>query len=172
MQQARKHWFSNKWLRRTLEVVLIVAVLFGVRLYTQRGTVEGPAPPLEGARLDGTPVSLEHYAGRPILVHFWATWCPVCTFENDSIEALSRDYQVLTVAMQSGDALEIREFMAERELGFPVVVDEHGELAQRYGVRGVPASFVIGPQGMIRFKEVGYTTGPGLRLRMWLAGRG
>jgi peroxiredoxin len=59
--------------------------------------------------------------------------------------------------------------MDEQGLDFPVVLDEQGALAARFGVRGVPASFVLGSGGEIKFKEIGYTTELGLRARMWLA---
>jgi hypothetical protein len=64
----------------------------------------------------------------------------------------------------------VRSYLGERGLDFPVLVDPDGRLAGRYGVRGVPTTLVIGPEGRIRSREVGYTTGLGLRLRLWMAG--
>lgn len=159
------------WQRRLLEVVLILAVALAVRGYMQRDLVSGPAPVLEGVLLDGRVVSLDALARRdgPVLVHFWATWCPICGLEHDSIQAISRDHPVVSVAMQSGDTAQVREFMHEEALDYPVLVDELGALAGRYGVRGVPTSLVVDREGRIRFTEVGYTTEWGLRARLWLA---
>ncbi|WP_317623011.1 redoxin domain-containing protein [Thiohalobacter thiocyanaticus] len=94
----------------------------------------------------------------------------MCRLEEDSIDALARDRPVLTVALDSGSDGELKQYMTEQGLEFTVINDRDGAIAARYGVQGVPASFVIGPQGDIRFTSVGYTTGVGLRLRLWLAG--
>jgi len=59
--------------------------------------------------------------------------------------------------------------MEENNLSYPVIIDEDGILAKQYGVRGVPASFIVNPEGIIAFTEIGYTTNWGLRIRLWLA---
>ena len=103
-----------------------------------------------------------------MLVHFWASWCPVCELEQDSIQSISNDYPVISVAMQSGNDLEVTAYMEENKLSFPTIVDEHGILAKQFGVRGVPTSFILSPGGKIAFSEIGYTTEIGLRTRLWL----
>lgn len=161
---------SKRWFRFTWQALLFIAVLFAVHLYVTRNAVTGTAPPFAGKLLSGEPVSLQQFRGRPLLVHFWASWCGICRLEQSSIAALARDHQVITVAMQSGDARAVEKYLREHKLRMPVLLDEHGALARRYGVRGVPASFVVDGNGVIRFVEVGYTTGLGLRLRLWWAG--
>ncbi len=157
----------RRWLRRTAEIGFLVALVLGARAYVSRGAATGPAPALEGVALNGSRVSLSSLLGRPVLVHFWATWCPVCRLEEANIQAVSRHHAVITVATRSGDATELGEYMEERGLDFPVVLDESGFLATRYGVRGVPVSFIVDAGGQIRFVEVGYTTELGLRARLW-----
>ena len=106
-----------------------------------------------------------------MLVHFWATWCPICRAEQGSIAAIAHDYpNVITVAMQSGTPQEVSRHMHEQGIDFPVVNDQDGMLSGAWGVHAVPVSFIIAPDGQVRFIEVGYTTGIGLRLRLWLAG--
>ena len=104
-----------------------------------------------------------------MLVHFWATWCPVCRAEQDTIEALAKDHPTVTVAMQSGAAAVVAEHLNKEALSFPVLNDPDGAISAEWGVRAVPTSFVVDGAGQIRFVEVGYTTGLGLRLRLWLA---
>jgi peroxiredoxin len=125
---------------------------------------------LSGRLLDGAGVNLANERGRPVLVHFWAEWCPICRLEQGSIEALSRDYRVISVATTSGNADEVRAHMQSEGLSFPVLLDEEGDLARAWGVRGVPASFVIDSSGRIANAMVGYTSGIGFRIRLWLAG--
>ncbi len=149
---------------------MLVVLIFGIRAWQQSGTASGPAPALTGELLDGKPVALAAFAGRPVLVHFWATWCPICRAEEDSIDALARDVPVITVAMQSGNRADGVQFLRKEGLSFPVLNDPDGALAAQWGVRAVPASFIVDGAGQIRFVEIGYTTGVGLRLRLWLAG--
>ena len=149
---------------------MLLVLIFGIRAWQQSGTASGPAPALAGELLDGKPVSLAAFAGRPVLVHFWATWCPICRAEQGSIDTLARDVPVITVAMQSGDRDAVVQHLRKEELSFPVLNDPAGEIAAQWGVRAVPASFIVDGAGQIRFLEIGYTTGIGLRLRLWLAG--
>ncbi len=161
----------RRWIRRGIELLLIVALIAGIRAWQQRDVATGPAPPLAGTLLDGTPYALAEQRGQAVLVHFWATWCPVCALEEGSIDAIAGDHPVITVAMQSGGDAEVAAHLAEKGLDFPVLNDPDGHHAARWGVRAVPATFIVGPDGRIRFTEVGYTTGIGLRIRLWLAGR-
>lgn len=150
----------------------MVLVLLAVHFWQTRNLPRGPAPAFSGNLLDGRPVKLEDYRGRPLLVHFWATWCPVCRLEQDNIQWLARQWPVLTVAMQSGDAGALRSYMKKEGLEFPVLADDSGVLARRWQVNAVPVSFVLDGQGRIRFAVVGYATRAGLALRLWLAGFG
>ena len=159
----------RRWLRRAAEVALVLVVILGVRAYQQRDIVTGPAPALAGVLLDGKPFTLTPIAGQPQLVHFWASWCPICRAEQGSIAALARDYPTVTVAMQSGSDDEVVRYLQKEALSFPVLNDPEGALAAQWGVRGVPASFIVDEAGQVRFVEIGYTTEIGLRLRLWLA---
>ncbi len=160
----------RKWGRRGIELLVILTLFFALRAWQQRDIVTGPAPELAGTLLDGQPVSLAELHGNPVLVYFWATWCSVCALEENSIDALAGRYHVITVAMQSGSDAEVISYLEENGLSFPVLNDPRGVFANNWGVRAVPASFVIDANGQIRFTEVGYTTGIGLRGRLWLAG--
>jgi hypothetical protein len=61
--------------------------------------------------------------------------------------------------------------MRDNELTFPVLLDDSGDWAQTFRVRGVPASFIVDQQSMIVSSVSGYTTELGLRVRLWFAGR-
>ena len=161
---------TRRWLRYVVEAAVVLVLILGVRAWQQSGIASGPAPVLAGVLLDGKPVALAAFAGRPVLVHFWATWCPICRAEQDSIDALARDASVITVAMQSGERAAVAQHLRNETLSFPVLNDPDGVIAAQWGVRAVPASFIVDGAGQIRFLEIGYTTGVGLRLRLWLAG--
>lgn len=159
-------------LRRWLgELAFVLLAVLAVHVYQTWSTARGIAPPLEGVDLHGQPWALADLRGRPVLVHFWATWCPVCRLEQGGIQAVSGDWSVLSVVLEGTSSADLRTYMAREGLSFPVLRDPDGRWAARYGVRGVPASFVVDADGRIRFTSVGYSTETGLRLRLWLAAK-
>ena len=157
-------------MRNITQVLIVLAVFLAIRVYLTQGSIKsGPAPVFAGELLDGSTFQLDDFRGKPALIHFWATWCKICALNDGAIDDLAKDRQVITVAMESGGKTEIGEEMKERGLSFPVYVDSLGKLANSYRVKGVPTNYIIDAKGNIRYVEVGYTSGWGLRFRMWLA---
>lgn len=154
--------------RFAIEAALVLAVFLGMRAWMLRNVVSGTAPALSGTSLRGEALSLATMRGQPVLVHFWATWCSVCKTENGSLENLSKDHRVLSVAVDSGKAENVQAWMKAHRVSFPVLVDD-GSLSGPWGIRSFPTSFVVDGNGEIRFVETGYTTELGLRARLWLA---
>jgi thiol-disulfide isomerase/thioredoxin len=176
----------KNWRKWTFEVLILLAIVTAVTLWQNRGLPEGAAPPLVGVRTDGVAIKLADRIvggggtaeGRPVtnmvaasLVVFWATWCHVCKVEESNISAVARDWPVFSVAMQSGDAIEVEKHLQSRGIDLPAIVDADGSLAAAWRVRGVPAHFIIDPAGNVRFRIVGYATTWGLRTRLWWAER-
>jgi thiol-disulfide isomerase/thioredoxin len=147
--------------------VFLVALQLG-QLWLQRDVVVGKAPPLQSVDLVGKRVSLTEYAGEPLLLYFWASWCPVCRFEHGVITALAEDYNVLSIALQSGTGSDVSSHMQEHEADYRVINDPDGIIGSQYGIRGVPTMFLLDSQGNIHSALSGYTSGLGLRLRLWL----
>lgn len=159
---------AGRW-RRVLGWGAVVALFFVVQGFLNRDMASGSAPAIEGRFLDGSRASLDSLRGRPALVYFWASWCPICGTMEDKIGSLARDYAVVTVAYQSGGVAEVARHVAERRLDWRVVPDPDGVIGAGYGIRGVPAFFVLGPDGTIRSRSVGFAPEWMLRLRLWLA---
>lgn len=152
-----------------INLLLILLIFGGIQWWKGRPLASGEAPSLRGNTLEGQTLDLAAYQGRPVLVHFWATWCPVCRLGNGAIDAIARDHQVVSVALQSGDAAEIQHYMTAEGLSFTVVSDETGALASPWGVPGVPATFVLDPNGRIASSTMGFSSEWGLRVRLWAA---
>ena len=155
--------------RYLLEALVVIVIIVGINSWRTRDAASGPAPLLSGYTLNGEPYELSRKPGEPVLVHFWASWCPVCNLQDGNIVTLSEEFPVITVAMSSGTDEEVREHLEEEELMLTVINDESGEISSRWGVKGVPTTFVIDAEGEVRFVETGYTTTLGLRARRWLA---
>ncbi len=161
---------KRRWFRLLLEVLIIIAIVFGIRVWQQKDLVSGVAPSFQSVKLDGSTVNLEDYNGKPLLLHFWASWCPFCKLEEGSLTKIQEDWPMLTVAYQSGDKAEVVKHMQERKLqSWPTIIDKDSRLAELFGVKGVPTSYIIDGNGNIRFTEVGLTSGWGLRARLWWA---
>lgn len=162
---------SKIWLKRGLYVMFFIILLMGVRAWQQRHILTGANVPLSGTLLDGKPYVLASKLGQPVLVHFWATWCPTCKAEQATIDALARESSnVITVSMWSDRSELVQKYMHEQGLSFPVINDPDGTISTKWNVYAVPASFIINADGKIRFVKVGYAADWELRFRLWLAG--
>ena len=156
--------------RWVLEILIFIGVYLLVREWTQRNVIEGPLPSIAAVTLANEKIDLQKATDGPYLLHIWASWCGICRFEQDSIEAISKDHPVISIAMQSGSDNEVRQYMQDNGLSFKVINDEEGDLSRMFGVTGVPTTLVVNQQGQIAYSEVGYTSEWGLRFRLWLAG--
>lgn len=163
-----------RWRRWAVEIGVFLLVLLAIQWWQARDVPTGPAPAFEAQLADGGRTSLAAWRGAhpggPTAIYFWADWCPICKAQEGSVDSVADDWPVLTVAMQSGEAETVSRVLAERGLDWPTVVDADGALASRYGLHGVPALVVLDADGDIRSVSLGYTTGFGLRARLWWAG--
>ena len=163
-KQTIKHLRS--WL---VYIVLFLVVMQGANWWKTRDAPGGNLAEFSGVLMDGTAFTIAEFAGKPVLFHFWATWCPICDLQKNNVQSISQDYPVITIASWSEGEAEVKAYMLENQLTFPVMLDNSGKLAQTFGLKGVPASFILDPHGEIRFIETGYSTEPGLRFRLWLS---
>jgi len=159
--------------RRSLitQAVVFAVALYAVQVFQLRDAVGGQAPDLASTSLAGKTVAVKALKGKPALVHFWATWCNICRMEQGNIEAVSKDYPMISIASWSGGDREVTHHMRRERIDFPTVADNDGHWAEAYGVHGIPVTFVLDRHGQIAYIANGYTTELGLRVRLWLAGR-
>jgi peroxiredoxin len=143
-------------MRLILALVLFAAGLAHAQLKPWNG---GPTPPFGLQTLDGRNVRLEDYRGKVLLVNFWATWCEPCREEMPSMNRLraafaGRPFEVLAVNFGEAEP-RIKRFLEELPLDFPVLLDRNSAVAKAWRVRVLPASFLIGPDGRIRYAVIG-----------------
>jgi len=106
---------------------------------------------------------------KPVLVHFWATWCPTCKVEASNINFLAKHFEVLTIAVRSGDDQAIQKYMSENNYNFAVVNDQNGTLSSLFRISAFPTSFIYDKNKKLLFSDVGYTSTLSLYLKMWFA---
>lgn len=158
-------------LKNWLGWVLLLALFVGMQFGANRDLASGDPPALSGQTVEGEGFDLARLRGQPALIYFWASWCSICRAMQGSVQAVAQDHPLISVAMQSGDRAKVAGYMREQDFHVPTLLDEDGAIAQRFGLRGVPVAFILGPDGKIRHAVTGYTSEAGLRLRLWLAGR-
>ncbi len=163
---------ARERLRGVLGWVALFVAFVAIRAWQTRDAASGEAPALRGPTLASAPIDLADLRGGPVAVHFWATWCGVCSLEEGNVASLAEGGRVLTVASASGSAAEVRRHADARALRFPIVLDGDGAVARRWGVKAYPTTFYLDAAGVIRHVEVGYTTTLGMRARLALAGLG
>ena len=119
----------------------------------------GATPPLALADAEGRSYRLDEYRGKVVLVNFWATWCEPCREEMPSMNRLraslaGRPFEVLAVNLAESES-RIRRFIEQVPLEFPVLMDRDSGAAKAWQARLLPVSFLVGPDGRIRYTVVG-----------------
>ena len=119
-----------------------------------------PAPDFTLRGLDGKMVRLSDYRGKVVLLNIWATWCPPCVEEMPSMQKLHQAmkgeaFEILAVSLDEPGAAAVAPFMKKHNLTFPAPIDAKGSLQRLYQTTGIPESFIIDKQGIIREKVIG-----------------
>ena len=109
--------------------------------------------------LSGDTMKLAGQRGKPVLINFWATWCGPCREEMPAMERLynkhrARGFVLLAVSVDTNAEL-VKPFLQQHKLTFPVTLDAKMDLANAYGVRALPASFVIDRNGYLTALALG-----------------
>jgi cytochrome c biogenesis protein CcmG/thiol:disulfide interchange protein DsbE len=167
--RGRKSWTPYAATVVVAGAVVLVAWLNRGRL---NPVVPGrPAPEFSAVDLQGTPRTLADYRGKVLLVNIWATWCPPCQQEMPSMQRLreavpDEDFAILAVSVDAplgerdvfgreGGNLEV--FARTMGLTFRILHDPSGKIQETYQTTGVPESFVVDRDGLIKKKVAGPT---------------
>ena len=161
--KEKTHW--KRYLKEILLGIAVVFIFSNIINYIRAPKLESDQLSLPSvALLDGTPYKVPK--DRPVVLHFWGTWCPVCRTEASTIDRLAKSYDVVTVAVNSGSSKEVQAYMQKHKLHYHVINDPEGKLAAQYRVNVFPTTFIFDASGKLRFTETGYTTTAGFFARM------
>ena len=142
-----------------LALLLLLALALPASAQPLKPWAGGATPALELTDAEGKLHRLADYRGRAVLVNFWATWCVPCREEMPSMERLrgalqGKPFVVLAVNVGEG-ARAARAFGEKTGLGFPLLLDPDTKTTRAWNARVLPASFVVGPDGRIRYSYFG-----------------
>ncbi|HYF80991.1 MAG TPA: cytochrome c biogenesis protein CcdA [Symbiobacteriaceae bacterium] len=154
-------WISLTVLAAAVLWVIYSFVAVPTSPTSARAEVGQPAPDFTGTTLDRQQVRLSDYAGKPLVINFFASWCDPCKEEAPVVRAMqdqtaAQGYALLGVATQD-DRAEALQFMAADGLTFPAILDD-GKVARAYGIVGPPTTFFIDADGIIRHLYMGPLT--------------
>jgi len=165
-----KSWNIKKIVREIAIMGLIIFVVSNALSYIRKPDLQSSQLPTISAPLsNGEVFNSNAFKNRPLMIHFWATWCPVCKREAGNIQTVSEYYNVLTIAVKSGSNEEINRYLKEQGVDYRVINDINSKWANLYSVGVFPTTFIYNAEGTIAFTEVGYTSTLGLLARMWWA---
>lgn len=119
----------------------------------------GPTPSLELKDLSGKPHKLQDYRGKVVMVQFWATYCAPCLKEMPSMVRLEKKlagkpFAILAVNMGESNK-EVQDFLAKMKVDFTILMDGDGNALGDWKVFVAPSSFVLDPQGELRYTVQG-----------------
>ena len=117
------------------------------------------APDFTVTVLAGGEQTLSSLRGQVVFLNFWATWCPPCRLEMPSMERLherlgNKGLTILAIDLQEPEQT-VAEYVADNKLTFSVGLDSNGRVAQMYGIRSIPTTYIIGKDGEVIAGAVG-----------------
>ena len=160
---------SRPAVRRRLIVILgglaILVFAFGM-VWLQSSKYEPlvvgmTAPNFSLPDLQGKTQRLTDYRGKVVFLNFWATWCKPCKEEMPSMQVLwdnlkNQDFMMLAVSMDRVTTTkDIPSFVETLKLSFPILTDSWGQTDKRYKLMGVPETYIIDQNGVLREKVIG-----------------
>jgi cytochrome c biogenesis protein CcmG/thiol:disulfide interchange protein DsbE len=169
----RRRRGSAVWIAVPVAVVLVLLILVlatrdpATDRVAKSPRVGKPAPAVAGSTLDGGTYDLGARQGRWVVVNFFATWCVPCVKEHPELRAFATEHEelgdaeVVSVVFQDGEA-QVDRFFEKNGGDWPVVFDDGTRIGLDYGVTGVPESYLVDPNGIVRVKLIGGVTRDGL----------
>ena len=151
-------------------VVSVLAACAGVMLFNadkssessaNTASVTTPAPSWELKDVVGKPVKSSDFAGKVVILDFWATWCGPCRMEIPGFIELQKQYAdkglvVVGVSLDQDGASVVKAFIDKTGINYPVVLGDETIVNAFGGVEGIPTTFIIDRSGQIVRKHVGY----------------
>jgi peroxiredoxin len=141
-------------------IVGTILLLTTLPIYSHSGQVGTMAPAFTLADLKGKTVELAQFKGKVVLLTFWAPWCGPCKEELPELDALFRKYrteglEVIGISVDPSGT-NVERFLQKNPVLFTILVDKKGDVADAYRFSALPTAFLIGRNGTIKYKHMGF----------------
>ncbi len=158
-----------RWKRRTSAGVLAFLALWAlyVLLWPNQGSKAAgvgipngaPAPQFELTGLDGKTYKLSDFKGKPVMINFWASWCPPCRAEMPTLQAAYKEYEaqgfvILGVNLNESE-VAINSFKEKTGITFPILIDKDDHVSRLYDIVPLPTSYFVDKNGVVQGKWTG-----------------
>ena len=146
-----------------LALLFFTMLITGCENRLPKVKIGAPAPNFTLNRLDGTTMQFpENYRDKIVAIRFWADWCPFCKTEMADLEPVYRQYHgrglvILAINVMQSPA-DVRAFTERLGISYEVLLDSRGEVMRRYGVMGLPMTFIVDRHGVIKTRIAGEST--------------
>jgi peroxiredoxin len=173
LPKIKRTIFTFKLLKSTVINIVLFAIIFNTVSFFRESSLlpsdsTVAAPSLTLPSMKGEMFEHSELAGKNTVVYFFAPWCHVCHASIGNLEDFYQDKKgdvnVVAVALSYDSRNEIAEFVADKQLSFPVLLGTN-ELMSEYQINGFPSYYVLDGDGIIIAKSQGYSTELGIRLR-------
>ena len=160
-----KHGSITKVMLTSLSVLLVMFLFAGS---TAQGfnplpldsNIGQQAPGFILNDLAGNEISLESFIGKPVLLNFWATWCPYCRKERSHLNDLYKEYKdkglVILSISTDRSSKKLKQYIEKTPADFLVLSDSEGRVSSSYNIMGLPSSLLIDRKGIIKYKFTGF----------------
>jgi peroxiredoxin len=145
---------------RSIVLATVIFALWGCAREEKPALQGNQAPDFTLRDLAGQEVKLSALRGNVVFLNFWATWCPPCREEIPSLERLNRamagkPFRMLAVSIDTGGKSAVEAYFTKAGVALPTLLDPDTKVGKRYGITGVPETFIIDQKGVILKKIVG-----------------
>lgn len=165
--KAKPSW-AKRLRTAALYIVLFSVVAFIVDAFRNSEVPESVPPELSSL----TDINGEQYNLRemskdgPVVLYFWATWCPVCPAVSPTVDYVGNHYPTISVALRSGNNDKLKHYAQAKGYELPIVNDNLNRISNGWQVSATPTIIII-KNGDIVSATTGVTTPPGLFIRLW-----
>lgn len=159
MEMIRNKW---RWLSAAILILAVFWTAYTSLFLPLPAAQSATTAPREGFQapdftlttLDGSSLTLSDMLGKVVFINFWATWCPPCEAEMPAIQTLhetSPEVVILAINATNQDSLDsVQNFVTEKTLTFPILLDVDGSVLRLYETSALPSSFFVDKKGVIR----------------------
>jgi thiol-disulfide isomerase/thioredoxin len=158
----------KKLLKEGIITLILAFIIINVVSYLRKPTLSFTTlPQLTIPMVDGGEFRTQNYHDKPLIIHFWATWCPTCKLEISNFNTIAKEYNLITIAVKSGNNKRLKAYMKDHDLAFSLINDRQGVVAKKFSIQAYPTTLIFDRDGKLAFAEVGYSSTWGLKLRLW-----